>query len=114
MNSNNTGITPLTPGEQALAESQVTKEGYIKRNLIAFDQFANVLLDGANDETISSRAARWATHETGAKGAVGKIVSKALDLFEKDHGARAEAGDLQRAETVEQIENHTGTLPTEE
>lgn len=113
MSSNNSGITPLTPVQEATATQQVINEGYIKRNLVAFDQFANVLLDGSNDETISSRAARWATEEKGSKRAVGRIVSKALDLFQKDHGAQAIAGDETRAQDVVKIEDASGELPKE-
>lgn len=36
--------------------------------------------------------------------------SQVTNLFQKDHGANAEAGDLQRAETVAKIEESTGDL----
>lgn len=103
-----TGITPLTPSQLVTNEQQAKQEGYVKRVLIGFDQFANVVLNGHPDETISSRSARAAT-----QGKLwGKTMSKFLDLFQKDHGATAEAGDLERAETVEYLEDSSGTLPT--
>lgn len=97
-------ITPLTPEQIALQEAHASQEGYIKRDLIGFDQFINVLMDGSPDETISSRMARWATEETGLKQAIGSAVSRGLDLAQPDHGAKAMAGDLERADNVAAIE----------
>jgi hypothetical protein len=37
-------------------------------------------------------------------------MSKFLDLFEKDHGALAQAGDVERAQAVEQIEKDSPGL----
>lgn len=99
-----TGISPLTSAQVAKDETQVAKEGYFRKDLIGLDQFANVLMGGSPDETISSRSARWATEDKGLKEEVGEVVSKGLDLFQKDHGAKAEIGDMYRAETVETIE----------
>ncbi len=100
------GITPLTPEQVALQESQAAKEGFIKRDLIAVDICVNVLAAGHPDETISSRLARDAEeHEV-----VGEIGSKILDVFQRDHGAKAEAGDVARAEAVIQIEKKSGGL----
>ena len=93
-------ITPLTPAQISTQEISASKEGYVKRDLVGFDQFVNVLTDGDPDETISSRMARWATEDSGLKHDLGSAVSKGLDLFQKDHGAKAEAGDLERAQTV--------------
>lgn len=99
-------ITPLTPSQTDLASEQAAHEGYVHRSLVGLDQFVNVLLDGSPDETISSRAARWATEETpgSLKHSIGTAVSKGLDMFQKDHGAKAEVGDLTRAQNVEAIE----------
>jgi hypothetical protein len=99
-----TGITPLTPDQIAAQEMQALHEGYIKKLLVGLDMFVNVSMDGSPDETISSRAARWATNGTGIKRHVGILVSKGLDLVQKDHGAKAEAGDLGRGENVVKIE----------
>ena len=103
-----TGITPLTPAQEAVAEAQTQHEGYLRRDLIGLDQFANVLTGGHPDETISSRAARDAIH--GDKPA--EVLSKILDVFQKDHGAQAEAGDLERAQAVANLEETSGTLPS--
>ena len=104
-------ITPLTPTEESIQEAQAAQEGYVKKSLVGLDQFVNVLTDGLPDETISSRAARWDTEDKGVKHAMGFAMSKFLDLFQKDHGAKAEAGDAERAKIVEHTEETTGTLP---
>lgn len=100
------GIIPLTPEQTALQEAQATKEGYIKRDLIALDMGVNVLTGGLPDETISSRWARGA--EEGHK--LDELGSKGLDLFQKDHGAKAQAGDTARAIKVDQTEAASGGL----
>jgi len=97
-------ITPLTPTEIATQEQTAAAEGPVKRDLVAFDQFVNVLADGDPDETISARMARWATEDAGLKRDVGSAVSAALNLAEPDHGAKAEAGDLERAQKVAAVE----------
>lgn len=107
----NNPITPLTPEQITEQEAKVSKEGYIQKDLVGLDQFANVLLGGSPDETISSRVARWDTEDKGIKHEVGKIVSKGLDLFQPDHGAKAEAGDLERSNAIQAIE--TEALGTE-
>ncbi len=98
------GITPITPAQVAYQEAQAEKEGYLKRALIGLDQFINVLTDGDPDETISSRSARAA--ERGSKWGI--FMSKFLDEFQKDHGAKAQAGDVGRATVVIQAEDASG------
>ena len=93
-------ITPLTPAQQAIQEAQASKEGFVKRNLIAIDDLGNTLTGGHNDETISARTARDA--EQGRW--LGKVISRGLNLFQKNHGAKAIAGDLERAQTIVQVE----------
>jgi len=99
-------ITPLNPQQTATEESQAAHEAYIHRFLVGFDQFMNVVTDGDPDETISSRAARAA--EKGKKWGVD--LSKFLNLFQKDHGADAQAGDLERAQAVATLEENSGAL----
>lgn len=77
-------------------EQQAAKEGYIHRVLVASDQFANVVLRGRPDETISARSYRAAL-----QGKFwGKVLSKGLNLIQKNHGADAAAGDLERSESI--------------
>lgn len=99
-------VAPITSTQTGAQETQALHEGFIKRDLIAIDQAANVLTGGLPDETISSRLARDAEkHEL-----VGEIGSKILDVFQKDHGVKAQAGDLARAEQVATVEEDSGYL----
>lgn len=99
-------ITPLTPEQQAYYEQRAEHEGWLHRALVGADQFLNVLTDGNPDETISSRAARAA--EAGSP--VGKVISDFLDVFQKAHGEKAQAGDVARAENIEQKEESSPGL----
>lgn len=90
-------VTPLSPIQTATQEAQVKRESYFIRVLIAADMAANVALGGQEDETISSDTALMARkHQF-----MGTIVSRVLDLFQANHGAKAAAGDLERAEALE-------------
>ncbi len=107
-------VTPLTPAQEAQAKASAAKEGYVMRNLVALDMDANVLMGGSDDETISSRMARWACEGKGLRRAIGSVISKGLDLLQRNHGARAVAGDAERAAIVLETENATGLLPKDE
>lgn len=99
-------ITPLDPTQTQHEEEQAAKEGYVHRALVGLDQFVNVLTGGEPDETISSRAAR-----ASVKGKIwGKAMSGFLNLFQKDHGAKAQAGDTERAKHVSDIEQQSGDI----
>lgn len=99
-------ITPLDPQQTAKEEDQAAKEGYLHREAVAIDIFADETLDGPMDETISSRAARAAR-----KGSwLGRALSKFLNLFQHDHGADAQAGDVERAQNVINLENSSGNI----
>lgn len=102
----NNPITPLSPQQTQIEENQAAHEKYVHRFLVGFDQFMNVVTDGDPDETISSRAARAAEKGKGW----GIELSRFLNLFQKDHGADAQAGDLQRAQAVETLEENSGAL----
>jgi hypothetical protein len=99
-------ITPLTPAQVAKQEAQASKEGYLHKDLVGLDQFTTVLTGGNPDETISSRSARAA--EQGKTW--GTLMSKFLNLFQKDHGPKAQAGDVERAAAVASIEEKSGGL----
>jgi hypothetical protein len=97
---------PLSPSETAEQEREAASEGYIHRALVGFDQFVNVLTGGYPDETISSRSARAA--ERGKLWGV--AMSWFLDLFQSNHGAKAQAGDVERARVVQELEERSGVL----
>lgn len=103
------GIVPLTPGQEQQQEKSAAHEGYLHRVIEEVDVLANVVAGGHQDETISSRLARDAEkHEP-----IGEAGSKVLDVFQADHGAKAQAADLYRAKEVEQLEENSGGLPKE-
>ena len=83
-----------------LAEANAAKDGYVHRILVQFDIFINVLFRGRAGETISARSYRAAL-----EGKLwGRILNGALNLIQKDHGALAAAGDLERANSVASTE----------
>ena len=97
----NSSNAVLSPRQIEHEENETTKEGYVRRVLVALDQFGNVVFGGDPDETISSRSARAA--ERGNR--LGKFMCWWLDKLQRDHGQKAECGDLERATIVEQIES---------
>jgi hypothetical protein len=98
-------ITPLNSEQLAKQESQAAKEGVVHRDLVAVDIATNeIVLRGQMDETISSHAARAAEDGKGW----GRFVSRFLNLFQSDHGAKAQAGDLERAQNIARIEESSG------
>lgn len=100
-------VTPLTKVQEQAQEASAAHEGYLHRVIEEIDVTANVVTGGNQDETISSRAAR--ADMQGKKW--GRWLSAALNLFQRNHGAKAEAGDLERAAHVEYLERHSGALP---
>lgn len=100
--------TPLTPEQVAQAQANASKDGYLHRDLVALDQDINVDAGGLPDETISSRVRRIsdAHPKWGLNPAVwlAEALNAGLNLIQADHGAKAEAGDLQRAQAVEETE----------
>ena len=98
------GVVPITPEQEAAQAARAAHEGYIHRALVGLDQFMNVLTDGDPDETISARSARAA--EKGKPWGI--AMSKFLDVFQKDHGPKAQSGDIERAQTVIDAEDTSG------
>ena len=92
---------PLTPEQVAQAEARAGREGYLHRVLVGVDQAANVLLGGNPDETISARSQRAAARG----GWLGKFMCWWLGKLQANHGMKAEAGDFERASTVEKAES---------
>jgi hypothetical protein len=88
----------------AQQETQAASEGWAHRSLVAFDIFWNVFLFfGRPDETISAHAYRAAL-----EGKLwGRLLNGALNLIQADHGAKAAAGDLERAQSIAQTEEKT-------
>jgi len=95
----------LTPEQIALQEARAGREGYIHRVLVAFDQFWNVAgTGGLPDETISAHTRRVVDDPNAKHKLLAKVLNHLLDDIQPNHGAKAEAGDLERAQTVEATE----------
>lgn len=73
---------------------------YIHNVLVGADQEANIITGGLPDETISSRSQRAADRGNPA----GRAMTKFLHMFQKNHGVKAEQGDLKRAQEVVKTE----------
>lgn len=99
------GITPLNAQQTAIQETRAEHENILRRILVQTDILLNVASGGKPDMTISTRAALAAQHGS----EVGIALSKFLDVFQPDHGAKAAAGDAARAATELQSEN-TGII----
>lgn len=106
--------SPLTPAQVTQAEANAAKEGYLHRDLVALDQDVNVDTGGMPDETISSRVRRISdAHPKWAWNPgvwLAKALNACLNLIQSNHGAMAEAGDLERAQKVVAAED--GALAT--
>ena len=70
---------------------------YIYNILIGIDQFANVVLGGAPDETISTRVYRHREHWAG--GLAVKLIDFLFSWYETNHCRKSyEAGDIHKYE----------------
>ena len=74
---------------------------HLRNFVVAEDQALNQLTPGGvPDETISSHSQRSADRGNW----VGRGMTKFLHLFQRDHGRRAQEGDVRRAQDVEKLE----------
>lgn len=99
-------ITPLTTAQTQAEGVKEQADGYIKRVEVVIDIAANVITDGQQDETVSSRAARAALQGKWW----GIALSTVLGWIQPNHGAKAQASDIARAENVIRIEESAGDL----
>lgn len=97
-------VTPLTPEQTAAQETKAGQESYLRRLPVDLDIATDELLEGPMDMTISTRLGIAAM-----KGKWwGKIGCRLLNLFQKNHDAKAAAGDLERAAQVTQQIQQSG------
>jgi hypothetical protein len=101
---------PLTPAQQAQAQINASKEGYLHRFVVAFDQFAAATVDMPPDQTISSQVEIDA-HKKLWYGIFAKGLNTGLDLIQQSHGQKAQEGDIERAQAV--IATDTAALAQE-
>lgn len=100
--------TPLTPEQIQQAEVNSQHHNYIMRVLKGVDELLNVVSDGNLSETISARVGRLASTNE-----LAKLVLYPLDLIQRNHGEKAEAGNLADAKKIEGVEEqylNSGTV----
>jgi glutaredoxin-related protein len=98
----------LTPTQIREAEQSAATDGFVHRVAVAADQAVNVDTGGLPDETISSRVRRISNAHANWGWNPGVWLAKALNgglnIIQRNHGQRAEAGDLERALRVAETE----------
>lgn len=106
------GDVPLTREQIQLYMSQASKEHQWHIALVSFDQFINTTFFwGHVDETISSHVRRVADDPQAKHALLDKFLNAILNVIQKDHGAKAQAGDLERAIKIVQTERKALGLP---
>jgi len=103
-------ITPLTAAQTATEGAQAASENLVMRDLVGVDILTSELTGGPMDETISTRLAIDSVEGHGVSKFVGTVGSKMLDIFQKDHGADAAAGDEERAQAEAAIVEKSGIV----
>lgn len=110
-------VQPLTPAQTAAQEQKAEHEPWAERALVADDKaIAANLLDAPPDVTISEQAGVLAEEYPkggGLKGFYGRWMSRFLDIFQKDHGAKATAGGNAEAEEAIEYGDKSGLLNKE-
>lgn len=101
-------ITPLTPAQVDAAQARADREVYPERVAVEADMTLAALFGAKQDTTISADAAIAAVEDKGFKGWYGRTMSRLLDFFQKDHGAKAVAGDIAHAEAAAESEEKSG------
>lgn len=95
-------VQPLTPKEAQKSEQGSLDHTYPVRVAVSLDKLLATafFMTSDTDKTMSTVFAEWATKKP--KGSfdqmLGQHMCEFLNLFSKDHGAKAELGDLVRAE----------------
>lgn len=104
-------VAPLTPAQVAVQEMQAAHEAYLERVLVALDKFVATAAGATPDTTISADAGIAAFQDKGFKRLYGRVMSGFLNLFQRDHGAKAAAGDVAQAEAAISVIEKSGLIP---
>ena len=104
-----TAVTPLTPQQAQISERGSLDHTYPVRVALSLDKLLATAfyMTRDTDKTMSTVFAEWATRKPQGSfdQVLGQHMCDFLNLFSKDHGAKAELGDLARAQaTVNAIE----------
>jgi len=106
-------VTKLTPGQTAKQMQQAKTEGYFERVLVGEDKEIATIAGATPDTTISEDAGIAAVEDKGFKGFYGRWMSRVLNLFQKDHGAKATAGGVAQAEEAIAVAEKSGLIDEE-
>lgn len=106
----NDPVTPLTKAQTVAAEAKSAKHGYLENLAVDLDQSIPPIFDAPLGTTISGDAAIADVKDTGFKGFYGRWMCRFLNLFQRNHGAKAVAGDMERAKIVAQNEESSGLI----
>lgn len=103
-------IKPLTLDQVAAQEAKAAKEPYPERVAVALDKAIATIADAPPDVTISEVAGVDAVDAKGIRGFYGRWMSRFLDIFQSDHGAKATAGGNAEAEEAIEYGDQSGLL----
>ena len=103
-------VTPLTPEQTAAQEVRATHEPYIERDLVAIDKTIATFAGATPDTTISADAGIAAVKDKGFKGWYGRTMSRFLNRWQKNHAAKAVAGDEAQAKAAERVMESSGVI----
>lgn len=104
-------VTPLTPAQTAAAEAKADHEGILEQDAVAVDKaIAKIVLNAPPDVTISEQAGVLAYKDKGFKGFYGRWMSRFLNLFQRNHGAKATAGGNAEAEEAIEYGDQSGLI----
>jgi len=103
-------VSPLTKQQTTEAEAKSAKHSYPVRLALDLDESIPPIFGAPLGTTISGDAAIAAVNDKGFKGFYGRTMCRFLNLFQKNHGAKAVAGDLERSEEVEKYEEDSGVI----
>jgi len=105
----------LTPAQIERAEENAANEGFLHRVAVAADQDVNVDLGGLPDETISSRVRRISDAHPRWSWNPGvwlaKSLNAGLNIVQRNHGQKAQSGDLERSLKVASTESRSLGIP---
>ena len=103
-------VTPLTPEQTAAQEARAIHEPYIERDLVAIDKTIATFAGATPDTTISADAGIAAVKDKGFKGWYGRTMSRFLNRWQKNHAAKAIAGDEAQAKEAERVMEASGLI----
>src|SRR5690348_7924144 len=99
-------VTPLTPEQTEAQAKKAGDEGYLRRLPVDLDIAVDEAAGGPMGMTISTRLGIAAKNGKWW----GKIGAGFLNLFQRNHSAKAAAGDAERAKQLQQKIEQSGII----